>query len=406
MKLLKTISMLLVAGAVTIPAFAQKNGKKAEEKPEGYVFTTIKANPVTKVKDQNRTGTCWCFAGISFLESEAIKKGAPETLDLSEMFVVSNAYTDRAVKFVRLDKYMRPGPGSDFGDVLTVVKKHGLVPNSAMPGLNYGEDSHVHGELSAIVTAYATAIAGNPNNTLSTAWVNGLNNILAAYLGEIPEKFNVDGKEYTPKSYAESLGLNPDDYISLTSFTHHPFYEKFVIEIPDNWRWNQSYNIPLDELIAALDNAIEQGYTVGWAADMSERSWMDNGLAIVPDVEANERSGSDQDRWLGVSRAEKEAILYNLNAPGKEKVIDQNIRQTAFENKQTTDDHAMHIYGIAKDQNGTKYYMVKNSWGEEYGDYKGHNYVSESYMKYKTINIVVNKAAVPESILNKLGIER
>lgn len=405
MKLFKTISLLLLAGVVSMPSFAQKKSKKSEEKPEGYIFTTVKANPVTPVKDQNRTGTCWCFSGISFLESEAIKKGAPETLDLSEMFVVSNAYTDRAVKFVRLDKYMRPGPGSDFGDVLTVVKKHGLVPNSAMPGLNYGEDSHVHGELSAIVTAYATAIAGNPNNTLSTAWVNGLNNILAAYLGEIPEKFNVDGKEYTPKSYAESLGLNPDDYISLTSFTHHPFYDKFVIEIPDNWRWTESYNLPLDELLSVMDHAIENGYTIAWAADMSEKYWNDNGLAVVPDVEANERSGSDQDRWLGVSRAEKEAILYNINAPGKEKVIDQQERQIAFENKQTTDDHAMHVYGIAKDQNGTKYYMVKNSWGE-FGDYKGHNYVSETYMKYKTINIVLNKAAVPQEILDKLGVKR
>lgn len=405
MKLLKTISLLLLAGAVSMPSFAQKKSKKVEDKLEGYIFTTVKANPVTPVKDQNRTGTCWCFSGISFLESEAIKKGAPMDIDLSEMFVVSKAYTDRAEKYVRLDGYMRPGPGSDFGDVLTVVKEHGLVPNSAMPGLEYGEKGHVHGELSAIVTSYVKAVKSVPNGKLTPAWINGLNNVIAAYLGEIPEKFTVDGKEYTPKSYAESLNINPDDYIALTSFTHKPYYEKFVIAVPDNWRWTESYNLPLDEFMAVMDCVIENGYTIAWAADMSEKGWMENGLAIVPDVEANERSGSDQDRWLGVSRAEREAILYNLNAPGKEKEITPELRQEGYDNKQTTDDHAMHIYGIAKDQKGTKYYMVKNSWGEA-GNYKGHNYVSEPYVRYKTINIVVNKAALPQEILNKLGLDK
>ena len=399
MKLLKNITLLLLAGAVATTAVAQK--KKGEQKPEGYKFTTIKANPVTPVKDQNQTGTCWCFAGISFLESEAIKKGAPADIDLSEMFVVSKSYTGRAIKFVQLDKNLHFGPGADFGDVLTVVKEFGLVPNSVMPGLNYGETGHVHGELTGVLRGYVNAVADNPNRKLSTAWVRGLNSVIASYLGEIPQKFTVDGKEFTPKSYVESLNLNPDDYIAFTSFTHHPFYGKFALEVPDNWRFTEYYNIPLDEMMEIMDYAIENGYTVGWTSDMSEKSWGENGLAIVPDVQANREAGSDEARWIGATKEEQNAMLYNLNAPGKEKVITQQMRQEAYDNKETTDDHAMHMYGIAKDQNGTKYYMIKNSWGE-FGDYKGHNYISEAYVKYKTMNILVNKAAVPAHILNKL----
>lgn len=399
MKLVKNISLLILAGAVSISAYAQKN-KKNEDKQQGYIFTTVKANPVTEVKNQNETGTCWCFATISFLESEAIKKGAPENLDLSEMFVVSKSYTERAIKYIRLDGSLKFDAGSDVGDVLDVLESDGLVPNSVMPGLNYGSEEHIHWELTEVLKGYLQAVVANPNKKLSTAWLNGFNNILKAYLGEMPQKFTVDGKEYTPKSYAESLGLNKDEFISFTSFTHHPFYEKMVIDVPDNWRWTQSYNIPLDEMLEVMDYAIENGYTVGWVSDMSEKSWGD--VATVPDVEANEKAGSDEARWIGISKAEKDAILYNRNSPGPEKQINQEIRQIAYDNKQTTDDHAMHVYGIAKDQNGTKYYMVKNSWGNK-GPYNGHNYASESYVRYKTMNILVNKAAVPAHILKKLG---
>ena len=399
MKLVKNISLLILAGAVSISAYAQKN-KKNEDKQQGYIFTTVKANPVTEVKNQNETGTCWCFATISFLESEAIKKGAPENLDLSEMFVVSKSYTERAIKYIRLDGSLKFDAGSDVGDVLEVLESDGLVPNSVMPGLNYGSEEHIHWELTEVLKGYLQAVVANPNKKLSTAWLNGFNNILKAYLGEMPQKFTVDGKEYTPKSYAESLGLNKDEFISFTSFTHYPFYEKMVIDVPDNWRWTQSYNIPLDEMLEVMDYAIENGYTVGWVSDMSEKSWGD--IATVPDVEANEKAGADEARWIGISKAEKDAILYNRNSPGPEKQINQEIRQIAYDNKQTTDDHAMHVYGIAKDQNGTKYYMVKNSWGNK-GPYNGHNYASESYVRYKTMNILVNKAAVPAHILKKLG---
>ncbi len=404
MKFLKTIVTFALAAAVIVPASAQKKGKKEAEKPEGYVFTVVKENPVTSIKNQSRSSTCWSFSAISFLESEIIKKGAADAnIDLSEMFIVSNAYADKAGKFVRLDGNLNFGPGSDFGDVIDVWKTYGIVPESVMKGLNYGTTIHAHNEFDAVTRAYVDAVVKNPNNKLSTAWLNGFRGIEAAYLGEIPEKFVVDGKEYTPKSYAESLQIDPNDYISLTSFTHHPFYTQFAIEVPDNWRWTLSYNLPIDELIQVMDHAIEQGYTFAWGSDVSEKGFTRNGLCIVPDVEANERSGSDQDRWLGVSKEEKQAMLYNLNAPGKEKEITQEMRQAEYDNKLTTDDHGMHIYGIAKDQNGTKYYMVKNSWGPV-GKYKGVWYASETFVRYKTMNILINKNALPKEIKAKLGI--
>ncbi len=402
MKLIRNISLLVLAAAVAMPVQAQ-NSKKKGEQPQGYQFTTVKANPVTPVKDQNETGTCWCFSGISFLESEAIRNGAPQNIDLSEMFVVHRSYTGRAIKYARLDEHLKFSSGSDFGDVLDVLEEDGLVPDSVMPGLNYGEPAHIHWELTAVLKGYLQALAKNPNRKLSTAWVKGFNNIQDAYLGKIPEKFTVDGKEYIPKTYAESLGLSKDQYISFTSFTHNPFYEKMVIDVPDNWRWTQSYNIPLDEMLEVMDHAIENGFTVGWTADMSEKGWGD--VAVIPDVEANvKEAGSDEARWIGTSKEEREARMYNRNAPGPEKKIDQQMRQVAYDNKETTDDHAMHIYGIAKDQNGTKYYIVKNSWGTG-NVYKGDNYASEAYVRYKTMNILVNKAAVPAHILEKLGLK-
>ncbi len=398
MKLIRNISLLILASSVSIQAYPQK----AKETAEGYKFTTIKANPVTPIKDQNETGTCWCFSGISFLESEAIRKGAPKTLDLSEMFVVHRSYTGRAIKYIREDKNIKFASGSDLGDVLQVLEEDGLVPDSVMPGLNYGEKAHVHWELTAVLKGYLDALATNPNRKLSTAWVKGFNNIQDAYLGEIPQKFIYEGKEYTPKSYAKSLGLSKDEFILFTSFTHNPFYKQMVIDVPDNWRWTQSYNLPLDEMVEVMDYAIENGFTVGWVADMSEKSWGD--VATIPDVQANvKEAGSDEAKWIGATPQERDAMLYNKNAPGPEKKIDQQMRQIAYDNKETTDDHAMHIYGIAKDQNGTKYYIVKNSWGTS-NIYNGNNYASEAYVRYKTMNIVVNKAAVPAHILKKLGL--
>lgn len=400
----KTLATLLTITIALSSVSAQQKGKKEEPKPQGYIFTTVKEAPVTSVKNQSSTSTCWAFSAISFLESEAIKKGASKDLDLSEMFIVSKAYSDKAEKFLRLDGVLNFAPGSSFGDVICVLKEYGAVPEKEMIGLNYGESKHMHGEMDAVTKAYVNALLKKPLRKLSTAWHNGFDGILAAYLGEIPQKFTVDGKEYTPKTYAASLNLNPDDYVSLTSFTHHPFYSQFALEVPDNWRWDLSYNLPLDEFIKVVDNALNEGYTIAWASDVSEKGFTRNGLGIVPDIKATEQAaGSDQERWIGKSTEEKDAILNNTNAPGKEMMITQEMRQKGFDEGTTTDDHGMHIYGIAKDQNGTKYYMVKNSWGEG-GKYKGFWYISEPYLRYKTTNIVINKNAIPQDIRTKLGL--
>lgn len=399
----KSISILMIMAIASSGVFAQKKAKAQEQKPMGYNFTVVKEMPITSIKNQNSSSTCWSFSAISFLESEAIKKGADTSLNLSEMFVVSKAYTDKAEKYLRLDGALNFSPGSSFGDVLYVLKHYGAVPDAEMPGLNYGEKSHKHGELDAVTRAYVDALLKKPLRKLSTAWKSGFEGIVAAYLGNLPTTFTVNGKEYTPKTYAESLKLNADDYVSLTSFSHHPFYSQFVLEVPDNWRWDLSYNLPLDELTKVIDNALENGYTVAWASDVSEAGFGRNGIGVVPDVAATEKAGSDQEKWIGVSKEAKEAALYNKNAPGKELVITQEMRQQGFDEGTTTDDHGMHIYGIAKDQNGTKYYMVKNSWGLS-GAYKGIWYVSEPYVKYKTTNIVVNKNSIPKDIAKKLGI--
>lgn len=397
--------LALVAISVALSAQGVEKKKEANTQPEGYIFTTVKELPITSIKSQGSSGTCWCFSSLSFLESEAIKKGASKDLDLSEMFVVSNAYSDKAEKYVRMYGHLNFGPGSAFGDVLHVMADYGLVPESEMGGLNYGSPTHNHGELDAVTMAYVSTVAKKTmRGKVSTAWKRGFDGIMDAYLGEKPETFVVDGKEYTPKSYVESLGLNADDYVSLSSFTHHPFYSQFVIEVPDNWRFDTAYNLPIDELVEVMDNAIESGYTIAWASDVSEKGFTRNGLGIVPDVKAQEAAGSDEERWIGKTPEEKANFLNNVDAPGKELEITQEMRQIGFDEQTTTDDHGMHIYGVAKDQNGTKYYMIKNSWGEA-GKYKGIWYISEPFVKYKTMNIVVNKAALPANIKAKLGIK-
>ena len=318
-------------------------------------FQTIKELPVTSIKNQASSGTCWCFSTLSFLESELIRKGYKGDVDLSEMFVVSKAYQDKAEKYIRLDGNLNFAQGSDFGDVIEVIKTYGIVPNSLMDGLNYGENRHMHSELAAGMTGYLSAIVKNPNRRLSTAWKNGLTGILDAYLGECPTTFQYNGKSYTPASYRDEIGLtNLDEYVSLTSFTHHPFYSQFEIEVPDNWRWTKSYNLPIDELMDVMYNAIDKGYTIAWGADVSEDGFNRQGVGIVPDVAAVEQAGSDQARWVGVSAEDKSKQLEEMRKNAPEKVITQEMRQVAFDNKETTDDHGMHIYGTAVDQKGTK----------------------------------------------------
>ena len=388
-------SVFMLAAILSSSMYAQDN--------DGYQFTTVKEVKISPVKNQNRTGTCWCFSGLGFLESELLRMGKGE-YDLSEMFIVNHSYKDKADKYVRLHGYLNFAQGGSFGDVLYAAKHYGLVPESVMNGLNYGENMHVHGEMESAAANYLEAIIKNPNRKLSTAWKKGFDGIIDAYLGEIPEKFTYNGKEYTPKSFVEELGLNIDDYVSLTSFTHHPFYSAFPIEVQDNWRWDLSYNLPIDELMQVFDNAINNGYSVAWASDVSEKGFSRNGIAVAADIESMERSGSDQDRWLGLSQTQKDQeIKKMLEKPCQEIKVTQELRQEEYDNYKTTDDHGMLIYGIAKDQTGKKFYMVKNSWGTD-NKYKGTWYASETFVAFKTMNIVVHKNAIPKEIRAKLGI--
>ena len=387
--------------AFTIQATAQEQEQKKEE---GFQFTVVKENPITSVKNQSSTGTCWSFSSLGFMESELLRMGKGE-YDLSEMFVVSRTYTDKADKYIRLDGALNFAQGGGFDDYLYVIRKYGMVPNQVMPGLNYGEDVHRHGELTAVLTGIVEAVKKNPNRKLSTAWKNAFQGALDAYLGEIPETFEYKGTTYTPISFAASLGFNPDDYISITSFTHHPYYTQFALEIPDNWLWGTSYNVPMEEMMSVIDHAIMEGYTVLWASDVSEQGFGRNGIAMYPTTDPKEMIGSDQARWLEMSATERSNAFRNLKAPVAEiKAITQEMRQEAYDNKQTTDDHGMQIYGIAKDQNGTKYYMVKNSWGEDAGNYKGLWYVTEKFVQYKTMDIQVHKNAIPREIKKKLNL--
>ena len=380
-------SVFMLAAILSSSMYAQDN--------DGYQFTTVKEVKISPVKNQNRTGTCWCFSGLGFLESELLRMGKGE-YDLSEMFIVNHSYKDKADKYVRLHGYLNFAQGGSFGDVLYAAKHYGLVPESVMNGLNYGETMHVHGEMESAAANYLKAIIKNPNRKLSTAWKKGFDGIIDAYLGELPEKFTYNGKEYTPKSFAEELGLNIDDYVSLTSFTHHPFYSAFPIEVQDNWRWDLSYNLPIDELMQVFDNAINNGYSIAWASDVSEKGFSRNGVAVAADI--------DQDRWLGLSQTQKDQeIKKMLEKPCQEIKVTQELRQEEYDNYKTTDDHGMLIYGIAKDQTGKKFYMVKNSWGTD-NKYKGTWYASETFVAFKTMNIVVHKNAIPKEIRAKLGI--
>lgn len=368
-----------------------------------FKFTIIKENKITPVKNQASSGTCWSFSGIGFFEAELLRMGNPE-VDLSEMFVVHHSYTDKADKYVRMNGTCNFGGGGSFYDVQYVLKNYGIVPESVMTGLNYGEEKHKHGELDGLTDAYVKVIVSNPNKKLSTAWKTGFEGILNAYLGECPKEFTVDGKKYTPQSYEQSLGLNMDDYISLTSFTHHPFYQQFAIEIPDNWRWSESYNIPLDDLQRVLDNAVNNGFTVAWASDVSERGFTRNGIAVNPETKKENLPGTDQAKWLNITQKEMEDKIFKATGPQPEIKVTQELRQQGFDNYQTTDDHGMVIFGTAKDQNGTKYYLVKNSWGTD-SKYKGIWYASDSFVLDKTIDILVHKDAIPKDILKKLGIK-
>ena len=365
-----------------------------------YTFTTVKAAPITSIKNQASSGTCWSFSTISFLESEAIRLGKitdeAKYPDFSEFFVVSNSYKERAEKYIRLDGKLGFSAGSGSGDVFVVVRDHGIVPNAEMSGMNYGTPLPQQAELDAVLLAYVQAVSRN-TRTLSTAWKRGFDAVVDEYLGKAPETFVVDGVTYTPASYRDAMKINPDDYIELTSFTHHPFYTWFALEVCDNWRGSQSFNVPIDELMAVVDNALDNGYTVCWGADVSHDGFTRDGLGILIDVKAS-AAGSDQEHWVGKEEGKPAPVVVVESVPTQES------RQLEFDNKTMTDDHGMHIYGIATDQDGKKYYMVKNSWGET-GKYKGIWYVTEAFLKAQTLDITVHKSALTKDLKKKLGIK-
>jgi len=374
-----------------------------DEVKELYTFTDVKVIPSTSVKNQNRSGTCWSFSGMAFLESELLRVGKP-SVDLSPMFVVRNIYAMKADRYVRFNGTNNFGPGGSFFDVLEAIKRFGIVPMDVYQGLNYGEDSHVHGEVDAVTKAFLDALIKNPNRKLSTAWKNAFNGILDAYFGQVPQNFTYNGKSFTPETFAKYLEINPDDYVVITTFNHHPFYQKFVLELPDNWIHGEAYNVTLNDFDRIIEYAIDNGFPVAWASDVSDKgfSWS-NGVAIVPDFDDMENAGSDKERWTQLSNKEKEKTLYSFEKPVKEMVITQDIRQLAFDSYQTTDDHGMVLVGKATDQFGNTFYKVKNSWGAD-GKYQGYFYASKAFVLYKSTNIMVNKKAIPADLLKKLDL--
>ncbi len=408
---MKSYLTLSLMAAAAISAMAQTpvetdTVKAAEaDTVKGFVFTDVIKIPTTSVKDQNKSGTCWCFAGTSHLEDEILHNGG-DSLNLSEMWTVRHCYLEKARRYVRTQGNGHFSAGGSILDVPHVFETYGIVPEDVYSGLNYGEEKHDHTELDNAITAYLNVVAHGKK--LSTAWEAGLNGIFDAYFGPLPTTFTYNGKTYTPESYAASLKLNMDDYVPLTSFTHHPFYKAFGLEVADNWLWGQYYNLPLTEFKAAVDYALEKGYTVVWAADVSEKGfkWKE-GYAVLPaeKIETN-MDATELARWVKLSDSDREAERFNVEDPAHltEMEVTPEIRQEMFDRLETTDDHGMVIVGTATDQAGNRYYKVKNSWdtNQVYG---GYFYVSEPYFLAKTMSVLVNKNGLPKGTLKKLNIK-
>ncbi len=369
----------------------------------GYLFTKVKNLEATAVQDQSSTGTCWSFSALSFFESELLRMGKGSH-NLSEMFVVRNSYIDKANKYVRMHGKSNFGQGGAFHDIPYVIKNYGIVPEEVYSGLNYGTEKHNHNELDAVLTAMLKAVTENHQKSLTSSWKKAYTGVVDAYLGNVPESFMYQGKKYTPKEFAASLGLKMEDYVYLSSFTHHPFYQPFVLEVEDNWASQQVFNIPLDEMLSVINNSVNKGFTVAWATDVSEKGFsFKNGLAIVPEDETAVTKKGEDNKQFNNAGADKTGTPFD--APSKEQAITQQNRQDAFDNYQTTDDHGMHIVGIYTDQTGKTFYRVKNSWGTKHNDCDGYLFASEAYVKYKTMDIMVHKDSLPKELKKKLGIE-
>lgn len=398
----KFLTLALLAMVVTGASAAKKKGKTNPNKP---VFTVVKQNPITSIKNQNRSGTCWDYSTLSYFEAE-ILRATGKTYDLCESFVANKTYMDRAIQVVRLHGDCQFAQGGAAYDPLYCLENYGICPENAMPfpGSMTGDSLFNFNEFFSVMSPYVEAVAKNKASHLSKQWKVGLQAILDAYLGKCPENFTYEGKSYTPKSFAASLGLNWSDYVTITSYTHHPFYTSFAVEVQDNWRNPLSYNLPMDEMMQIIDNAIMNGYTVAWGGDVSEPGFTRDGLAYMVDGKKMQSlQGSDMARWLGLSAAKQRNIIDSLGVNVPEVVPTQEQRQERYDSWELTDDHGMLIFGIAKDQNGKEYYMVKNSWGET-GAYKGIWYMTKNFIAANTMDYMVNKNAIPQNIRKKLGI--
>lgn len=392
---------------VTVPE--TKNDTLKNKKDGHYFFTTVADNEATSVKSQDRTGTCWSFSSLSFFESELIRTGKGK-IDLSPMYIVRNAYLGKAENYLRMYGNFNFGAGGAFHDIPWVIEKYGIVPMDAYAGLEYDEDKHNHSEMNGMLTAMVKTLKNKPQSgKLTPNWKKAYMGVVDAYLGDIPDntedfKFEHNGKKYTPQSFAKYLDLDMSNYVSLTSYTHHPFYSNFVLEIPDNWALRSSYNLPLAEFMEVMEESVKNGYTFAWGADVSEKGFSyKNGLAIVPEDEATIKVKGRDNKHFSDAGADK--ISNAFDEPVKELEITQEMRQKGFDSQTTTDDHGMHITGIATDQKGTKYFVVKNSWGSKFNDCDGYFYASFPYVQYKTMNIMIHKDAIPAHIKKKLGIK-
>ncbi|MBO2522659.1 MAG: aminopeptidase [Bacteroidetes bacterium] len=405
--------LMAAAMLISVPTFAQAPEKDAKSEEEGYKFEVIKELPVTSVKDQNRAGTCWCYSTLGFFEAELLRMGKPE-YDFSEMYIVYKTYQDRADRHVRTHGDVSYAEGGSFGDVIYAIKHYGLVPDVEMSAgqmhgdslTDFSEFSNVSGRfLEGVVKTKKLQLGTDENHT--PLWKTAFDGILDAYIGKCPEKFTYNGKEYTPMEFAKSTGLNMDDYVNIASFAHQPWYEPFVIEVQDNWRWGKAYNLPVDEFMEVMNYAIDNGYPIAWGADVSESGWLRGkmaGVCVLPDLknQAADKSGTDFAHWNGLSAADRQREA--MSKPTPQRIVNDQDRLDAYNNYETTDDHGMVIYGKAKDQMGNIYFMVKNSWGDA-GNYHGNWYASEAFVRYKTLNYVVHKDALPKAIRKKLGIK-
>jgi bleomycin hydrolase len=366
--------------------------EKTNKKDSEYKFSIFKNLDASAVQNQNMTSTCWSFSALSFFESEMMRLGKGNEFNLSEMFIVRKAYTKKAENFIRMHGKTNFAEGGGFPDVLNVIKQFGIVPEEIYLGKKDPEVPHDHKLLESTLKNILRPAALDETQKIDFGFLQrSVDAVCDDYLGKIPDNFDFKGKSYTPKTYAEATGINPDDYVCLSSFSHHPFYSKFALEVPDNWNWESVYNLPLEVLREVMNSSINSGYTFAWAADVSEPGFMfKDGLAIVTESP--------------IAKMNDEAKQNLSLKPQKQLAITQELRQKAFDNYETQDDHGMHIVGLAKDQTGTPYYVVKNSWGTELNQCAGYFYASENYVLYKTTSIMLHKKAIPAAIAKKLGV--